>query len=311
VAAAWLLGRRLRPTLDAATRMGQGDLTARAPEGPDDAIGRLGKALNQMASRLDRQQMELAEGRDQRERILRLQRVRQEFVANVSHELKTPLTLIRGFTETLLDGGLEDEAHRRLFVEKIERNAGRLERIVEDLLELARLEEPGAAPGQARVDLVSLARGTVEAFRDAAAARGLRVELEPAAGPIPVRGDAEMLDRALSNLVDNAVKYTRDGSVTVAVGREEERAWCEVRDTGPGIPEEHLPRVFERFYRVDRGRAREVGGTGLGLAIVRHVAELHGGGVSARSEMGRGATFRLELPAAGEPPASPEASVSE
>ena len=403
--AARILGGRLKRTLVAARRMGQGELQARVPEHPDDEIGRLGRVLNHMAARLEERMAELAEGRDQRERILahmvdgvallgrdgrvvhanrgfaeivgldrppapgsrfaevvrqpalmdllerargraealteevaffspaqraveasvvnlggseagsaqllvlhdlsrikQLERVRQEFVANVSHELKTPLTLIRGSAETLLDGGLEDEAHRRRFVETIERHAGRLQRIVEDLLELSRLEQPGMRAGGGQLDLAALAGSVADAFREAAAGKGLELQLDAAPRPLPVRGDAAMLERAMSNLLDNAVKYTAAGSVRLAVGCEGETAWFEVRDTGPGIPAEHLPRVFERFYRVDHGRSRELGGTGLGLSIVRHVAELHGGRVKVHSELGKGSVFRVELPACPDAP---------
>lgn len=396
-----LLSVRLRSVLDAAQRMGEGELGARAPETPDDEIGRTGRALNRMGARLEQRLDEVREERDQRETILthmaegvalvdsqgrvvqanmglarilglprppasgklfleevrqpalaslleraragsgplseeitfympeqrvveatvvqlgtagqpsaqllvvhdlsrvkQLERVRQEFVANVSHELKTPLTLIRGSAETLLDGGLDDARNRRDFVEKIDRHAVRLQAIVDDLLQLARLEQSGVRVDRRDLNLCIVARNVAGAHEQAAARKGLGLVLDlPPEGAFAA-GDPELLERALSNLVDNAVKYTAAGELRMRVGHGDGRAWCEVSDTGPGIPPESLGRIFERFYRVDQGRSRELGGTGLGLSIVRHSVELMGGNVTVRSELGAGTTFRIELESA-------------
>jgi two-component system phosphate regulon sensor histidine kinase PhoR len=229
--------------------------------------------------------------------VEQLHRVRQDFVANVSHELRTPLTSLRGYAETLLDGGLEDVAHREDFVRTIRDQAVRLSALVEDLLSLAELEGHGAGLRAEPLDLRALAERQVQSFRRRAEIAGLALELE--AGPAaPVVADRVRIEQALANLLDNATKYTERGSVHVAVGRDGDSAWCEVRDTGAGIPAADLPRVFERFYRVDKARSREKGGTGLGLSIVKHVIALHGGRVSVESEVGRGSTFRFEIPAA-------------
>jgi two-component system phosphate regulon sensor histidine kinase PhoR len=227
----------------------------------------------------------------------RVNRIRQDFVANVSHELRTPLTSLRGYAETLLDGGLDDVVHREDFVRTIRDQAVRLQALVDDLLSLAELERPDAPLRRTRFDLRALLAEQAAAFREAAARAGLALSVEPGEG-VEVEADRSRITQVLANLVDNAVKYTERGSVTLAAGRAGGRSWCEVRDTGPGIPAEDQPRVFERFYRVDKARSREQGGTGLGLSIVKHILALHGGEVSLRSVPGEGSVFRFELPPA-------------
>ena len=224
----------------------------------------------------------------------RVERIRRDFVANVSHELRTPLTSLRGYAETLLAGGLDDAEHRERFVQVIRDQSMRLQAMTEDLLSLAELERPGTNLRTEPFDLQALAQGIVASFRDDAERRGLSLSLE-AGPPVPVTADRARLEQAISNLVDNALKYTDQGRVLVRTGALDGEAWCEVDDTGPGIPEPEQERVFERFYRVDKARSRERGGTGLGLAIVRHITELHGGSVTLRSELGRGSTFRMRF----------------
>jgi two-component system phosphate regulon sensor histidine kinase PhoR len=228
----------------------------------------------------------------------RLDRVRQDFVANVSHELRTPLTSLRGYAETLLDGGLEDAAHRESFVRVIRDQAVRLEALAEDLLSLAELERPGAKPRLERSDLRELAERQVAALRPQAQAAGLTLEVVPGP-PVPIEADRLLIEQVLANLLDNAIKYTDRGGVRVRVASQDGRASCEVSDTGAGIADADQGRIFERFYRVDKARSREKGGTGLGLSIVKHIASLHGGDVSVTSRPGQGSTFRFEIPAAG------------
>jgi two-component system phosphate regulon sensor histidine kinase PhoR len=224
--------------------------------------------------------------------------LRREFVANASHELKTPLTSIRGYAETLLAGGLEDEVNRTRFVETIQLQASRLEALVEDLLQLADLERPDAPLDLKDWDLGVIARDLVDTFEDLAARRGLRLTLEGPSG-IRARVDRNRLELALRNLLDNAVKYTDTGEITLRVDASPTGIRIAVSDTGRGIAPEHIPRLFERFYRVDRGRSRALGGTGLGLSIVKHAIQLHGGTVGVESRPGQGSTFWLELPPEG------------
>ena len=228
-------------------------------------------------------------------RLERLERVRQEFLSNVSHELRTPLTAIITFAETLQDGALEDAAAARRFVQIIGRNAGRMRSLIEDIMELSAIES--GAPGL-EVREVRLHRLVRETFNSLASkAEGCGVALVNEVGrDVSVRADARRLEQMLINLVENAIKFSRRGGA-VRVGHERgARDLISVEDTGEGIPAAHLPRIFERFYRVDRARSRELGGTGLGLAIVKHLARAHGGEVSVRSTPDEGTTFIIELP---------------
>jgi two-component system phosphate regulon sensor histidine kinase PhoR len=223
--------------------------------------------------------------------------LRREFVANVSHELKTPLTSIQGYAETLLHGALDDEANRARFVETIRNQAVRLEAIVDDLLELADLDRPDAALNVKDWDLAEVVRDMAAGFEETAARRGLALLLEVRPG-LRASFDRKRVEVALRNLLDNAIKYTESGSVRVSAEAGPATIRVSVTDTGRGIEAQHLPRVFERFYRVDHGRARATGGTGLGLSIVKHAIELHGGRVGLTSAPGRGSTFWFEIPAA-------------
>ena len=224
-----------------------------------------------------------------------LNRVRQDFVANAAHELRTPLTSLRGYADTLLDGALEDREHREGFVRVIRDQAVRLEALVADLLSLSELERPGATLRPEPFDLREAAERMVMAQQPQAASAGLRLDIEPGP-PLPVTADRQRIEQVLANLLDNGLKYTERGGVTVRLGTESAGAWCEIEDTGVGIPAESLPRVFERFYRVEKARFREKGGTGLGLSIVKHVMTLHGGEVTVRSEPGVGTRFRFVIP---------------
>jgi len=234
-------------------------------------------------------------------RLRRLEGVRQEFVANVSHELRTPLSLIKSATETLIDGGRQDPQVTGRFLEIIEKHANRLTLLLDDLLLLARLDS-----GRIDLDLrpVALAEAAQEAIDDAAIlARGRGVTLvQVVPAGLAAQADAHRLRQALANLIDNAIKYGREGGTVEVRGRELGAGQVEVsvRDDGPGIAGEALERVFERFYRADKARAREQGGTGLGLAIVKNVVQAHGGDVRVESTPGRGTEFFIRLPAARE-----------
>jgi two-component system phosphate regulon sensor histidine kinase PhoR len=233
-------------------------------------------------------------------RLERLERVRQEFLSNVSHELRTPLTAIITFVETLEDVGADDRENTARFLSVIRRNAGRMNVLIKDILELSAIEAGTVAVEPAQVRLSSLVGECFTALASRADARGVKL-MNDVSRDVFVRADARRLEQMLMNLVDNAVKYTREGTeVRVSHEREGARDRVHVADTGEGIAAEHLPRIFERFYRVDSARSRDMGGTGLGLAIVKHLARAHGGEATARSEPGRGSTFTLELPSAPE-----------
>jgi len=226
----------------------------------------------------------------------RLNQMRRDFVANVSHELKTPLAAIRGFAETLVDGAVAERDTALRFSQRILDQCHRLGELLDDLLTLSRLESSEPIRARERVALGALAEEAIELVTPRAEAKGVRLRLEAPAG-IEIAGDAEGLVRLLANLLDNAVKYNREGGVvSLRLDRRGDEALLEVADSGIGIAPTHLPRIFERFYRVDKGRAREEGGTGLGLAIVKHVAQAHGGRVEVESELGSGSTFRVFLP---------------
>ncbi len=228
--------------------------------------------------------------------IRHLERVRQDFVANVSHELKTPLTSILGYAETLLDGGLDDAARRREFVETIRDQAARLQAITEDLLVLAELERPDAALALGPVDLGQVSRAVTAALLPRARKSGLVLECATPERPVMVLGERGRIEQMLFNLVDNALKYTEAGGVTVRVATDGAAVSLDVEDTGPGVPEDARSRIFERFYRVDAARSRDIPGTGLGLSIVRHIAELHHGTVEFANRPGGGARFTVRLP---------------
>jgi two-component system phosphate regulon sensor histidine kinase PhoR len=231
--------------------------------------------------------------------IERLERVRRDFVANVSHELRTPLTAIRGYAETLLDGAIDDPAHNRKFLEVIRSNAIRLTNIASDLLVLSELEQhrPAQEPVEA-VPVQPVIETAIRTVESAARIRQIRMSAEPT--DLAVRALRFRLEQALVNLVDNAVKFSPPGAeVRIACNRAADgMVEIHVIDQGIGIPEEDLPRIFERFYRVDKARSREAGGTGLGLSIVRHIAELFGGSVHVKSRLNEGSTFTLRFPAA-------------
>jgi signal transduction histidine kinase len=228
----------------------------------------------------------------------RLDLVRRDFVANASHELKTPAASIQAAAETLLHVWREDPDAVPRFAGQLEREAVRLSRIVADLLDLSRLESGSEL--QEHVHLDALVREESSRFAEAAVGAGLTIDVD--AAPVPaVRGSGRDLSLLVRNLLDNAIRYTKDaGTVTASVSSDNGSVVLRVTDTGTGIPLSALPRVFERFYRVDRARSRETGGTGLGLSIVRHVAENHGGTVTVQSELGRGSTFEVRFPCAAQ-----------
>ena len=229
--------------------------------------------------------------------IDRLERVRQEFLSNISHELRTPLTSILAFVETLEDGGIDDKENNLRFVGVIRRNAERMHSLIADILELSLIESGNVNVEIREINLFTAVHDVLNSL--SARARERDVELcNHVPAETTVFADTVRLEQMLTNLVDNAIKFNRQpGSVTVDYSSHDGRDNICVTDTGEGILPEHAQRIFERFYRVDRARSRDIGGTGLGLAIVKHLARLHGGEVSVHSTLGTGTTFRIELPA--------------
>jgi two-component system phosphate regulon sensor histidine kinase PhoR len=228
---------------------------------------------------------------------VRYQDLRKEFVANVSHELRTPLSVIKGYVETLRDGAINDPQKGPQYLATIERHANQLVNLVGDLLALSRLESLPDLPSRSSVDLAATVRRAVELLGPAAKAKRQDLQLSISTSVPPVAGNADYLERAVANLVDNAIKYTPEGGqIRVILTPDNADAVIEVVDNGIGIPADDLPRVFERFYRVDRSRSRDMGGTGLGLSIVKHVAQVHNGSVQVQSTPGAGSTFRLRIP---------------
>jgi len=229
----------------------------------------------------------------------KLESLRRDFVANVSHELRTPIASVRSAAETLRTAMQKDPVAAAGFVEMVERNADRLHRLVEDLLDLSRIESRHYQLATEALELGSALDHAVGLFADRAAAKGLKLAVERGE-PLRARADRRALEHVVSNLVDNAVKYCPGGAEIRARAVREPAGVIRVvvEDTGPGIEARHLPRLFERFYRVDAGRSREVGGTGLGLSIVKHLVEAMGGAVDVASTPGKGTAFSFTLPAA-------------
>jgi len=288
-----------------ARRMAEGDFDLRAPTGPDE-VGRLGHALNTMAGRL----------KEARERSRRLERTRRELVANVSHDLRSPVAAIRGFVEPLLDGTVEDENTRRKYLETIRSEAEALGTLVDDLMELSRLEAGAESLRLGDVDLGQLVEETVARYRIRAREAGVDLKADVGTLPGAVRADESRVARVLRNLLDNALKFTPPGgTVRVRAVEAGSEMSISVEDTGPGIDPADLPHVFDRFFKADRARSRRGSGraagstapegSGLGLAIVKQIAEAHGGRVEVESRLGRGTRITVRLPAVFEEYSNP------
>lgn len=228
--------------------------------------------------------------------IERLENVRQEFLSNISHELRTPLTSIMAFVETLEDGAIDDDENNLRFLSVIRRNAERMHHLINDILELSSIESGKTTIQPKKSNLSNLIEDVFTNLSAKAGERQIKLINEVPKGTT-VFADAVRLEQMLTNLIDNAVKFNREsGSVSVSHVQDSANDVISIADTGEGISNEHLQRIFERFYRTDRARSREIGGTGLGLAIVKHLARLHGGEISVASNLGKGSVFSIELP---------------
>jgi len=231
-------------------------------------------------------------------RLKELEKIRQDFVANVSHELRTPLTTIKGYTETLLEGAMKEEVAPQ-FLQVIQKHTDRLAKIVEDLLTLSKIESKEFQLKTEKLYLSELIDDVLEFVKEVAKKKEISIDTVPVPSSLTIEGDRNILEQVLFNLLDNAIKYGREGGkITLsAVQKNQSEIEVSIRDNGIGIPKEDLPRIFERFYRVDKGRSQELGGTGLGLSIVKHLISAHGGRVWAESQLGEGSTFYFTLPA--------------
>ena len=277
--------RKINPPLEeirlGAERFAHGRFAAKLPDYQVREIAELAAALNQMATQLDS-----------------LENLRREFVANVSHELKTPVTSIQGFAETLLEGARDNPEDLDRFLRIIARQSGRLADIIDDLLTLSRLESAPLDELLAvdRYVLCDILESCREACRGRAEGKDIAIIVDCSA-EVEVMADRSLLTQAVINLIENAVKYSPEHTtVTVSGLRVGSRVRITVADQGPGIPEHHVPRLFERFYRADKARSRRLGGTGLGLAIVKHIAGVHQGDVGVETRIGQGSTFIILLP---------------
>ncbi|HCV41894.1 MAG TPA: hypothetical protein DGH68_00295 [Bacteroidetes bacterium] len=264
-----------------------GNFDTRIPVNSDDEIGQVAQAVNEMVDRLKVDIVQLE----------KLERVRSEFLGNVSHELRTPLFSLQGFLETLMNGAVDDPAVNKSFLGKAYSHAERLNTLLGDLINISQIESGEMKMSFRYFRLGDFLNGVVQDFRPLAERNkvALKLEIQPV-GDVDVLGDKERLSVALGNLIENAIKYnTPQGEVVVACSPDAGRVRVTVSDTGVGIASEHLPRIFERFYRVDKNRSRDVGGTGLGLAIAKHIIEAHGSNVLVESEVGKGSTFSFTL----------------
>ena len=291
--ARWM-SHRFAAAMAHATELAHGNFRSRLPETRGE-FGQLARTLNETAGNL--QQIVEQLQRDHAE-IEKVERIRKDFVINVSHELRTPLASIQGYTETLMDGAIDDPAHNMRFLGIIRHNAERLARLTEDLLTLSRIEQRRQKFEFGWARLNALLRDAVDSMRPMARKKRIDLAVEPAAEDPETFCDSEAVLQILGNLLDNAIKYSPDGG-RIDVGARPAGDFFElfVRDNGIGIPEEDLPRLFERFYRVDKARSRELGGTGLGLAIVKHLVAAHNGSLRVESGVNQGTTFFFTLPA--------------
>jgi signal transduction histidine kinase len=284
----FIVTQRLHGITETVSRFQHGDINARSKVVTRDEIGQLGIAFNEMADTIVTNMQELE----------RSDQLRRELVANVSHDLRSPLASIQGYVETVImkNGAIEPQQRREL-LEVIYQNAMRLSRLVDELFELSKLDAQQTQPNVEPFSMAELIQDVVLKFKPQAGQRDITLEDRLPRGLFLVEGDVGMIERVLSNLLDNAIRYTPEGgTVSVELENGNDRVSVRVADSGPGIPAEDLPHIFDRFYRVEKSRSPEGGGSGLGLAIARRIIELHGSLIEAESEEGVGTAFTFQLP---------------
>ncbi len=281
------LRKNIRKISEAAETVASGK-SAVIPKMPPGELARLSLSLNLLSERF---QYDLSE-------MKRLEEIRKEFVANVSHELRTPISTIRAFSETLLEGAFKDQKRCLEFVREISASSERMEKLVEDILQISALESGKMPPRFEMTSLMKIASEVVASLIPLAQQKQIVLRIDPFGDLPEVHADRELMRRVFINLIENAIKYTPEkGFIRVSAALEEGSVKAVVEDNGIGISPEDLPRIFERFYRADKARSREMGGTGLGLSIVKHCVELHGGSVGLESELGKGSKFFFKVPA--------------
>ena len=289
---------KLAAIIEYASKLARGEFEARLQ--PSAARGELGMLTDQLNETGEKLQKMFEQLQREHAELEKLERIRKDFVINVSHELRTPLASIQGYTETLLDGAIHDSRHNVRFLGIIRQNAERLGRLTADLMTLSRLELKSTKFQFASYYVNDLLNDCVDSVRPIAEKRQIRLAVVPEGEAIEVFCDAEAIHQVMANLLDNAIKYTPpEGIIEVAakaIGGDPEMVEISVQDSGMGIPADDLPRLFERFYRVDKSRSREMGGTGLGLAIVKHLVRAQGGTVRVESQLGQGSRFTIALP---------------
>lgn len=282
------LTQRLRSMLEVVASFEQGNFSKRMNPGSNDEVGQLARCFNRMADTLS----------DTMDELRRADRMRRDLVANVSHDLRSPLASIQGYLETLLmkDDSLDPDPRQR-YLRTALKNAQRLSNLVSQLFELSKLDAQQVEPRREPFPIAELAQDIVMQYRPQAKAKGIALRADLPEQLASVHADIGLMERVLSNLIDNAVHYTPSGGhVKVSLMRHNGQVRAQVRDTGPGIPEDDLPHIFERFYRVEKSRDQDRGGAGLGLAIAQKILALHGSQLSVESTLGEGTAFAFELP---------------
>ncbi len=276
----------LNMIVDALQRISAGDLSVQLPETGAVELRQISKLTNQIVGNL----------KDDIAKLEKLERVRSEFLANVSHELRTPIFSIQGFIETLIDGAMDDPRVNKEFLQKAYEHSERLNTLLNDLIEISRIESGEMRMSFRYFNISEFLKNVAEEMRPKAEKKSLQILVGAVVPEMLVLGDRERLRQVLSNLIDNSIKYTQEGG-RIEVGFSEIQNFVRVyvRDNGSGIGKEHLGRIFERFYRVDKDRSRSVGGTGLGLAIVKHIIEAHNSKIEVKSELGKGSEFSFLL----------------
>jgi signal transduction histidine kinase len=272
---------------ETAQQIAKGDFSKRVRIKSKDELGELAESLNTMADELQQKM----------ENLRRMDRMRTDFVANVSHELKTPLTLIRGYIETLEDRAMDDKKTATKFISIIKEHADRLGHIIDDLLSLSELELSDDSVHKTEFDLKELIDEISLGFGHALSEKKQKMTVNSDGSDFRIKADRDKIEQVFVNLIDNAIKYTKEsGRIEMLLIEHDRSVIVNVHDSGIGIPKEHRERIFERFYRVDKARSREVGGTGLGLSIVKHIVLAHNGKITIESELYKGTKISVTLP---------------